>query len=386
MFAPALSPWSLGGVSEHAYQLSRQLVQLGCEVHVVCKHVKGRSSHEVVDGIQVHYLITNKGPPWLFLPKRSILDDFSKKWKFDLFHSQGPCGAFIQLDKPLLVTLHGTSADEAKEVFLDLADMPRLGILNFNAYLIHALAVPSTYLPSVFLRRTIKRATRIIAVSQFVKKQAQKIFHATPEKIEVIYNGAKRGPTVPFKEKKDATPIILYVGYLGVRKGLPYLMSALDLVLRENQRARAVIVGNGSLKSLCQFMARKLNIFHRVTFTGSVTENEKIGWYQKADVCVIPSTYEPFPMVALEALAAGKPVVASNVGGLPEVIHNGVNGLLVQPRNPKEIAEAVNRVLSDEELARKMAKNALQIIERELSWELIAEKTFDIYRSCVGEI
>jgi glycosyltransferase involved in cell wall biosynthesis len=385
MFAPALSPWSLGGVAEHAYQLSKQLVQLGCEVHVVCRHVKGRGRHEVVDGIQVHYLVPNRGPQWLFLLKKSVLNDLSKQWKFDLFHGHGPCAAFTETKKPLLTTLHGTSADEAKEVLLDLVDMPRLGIWNLNAYFLHALAVPSTYLPAFFLKRAVRRATRIIAVSQFVKRQAQNIFGVAPQKVEVIYNGAKRSDTF-LSDEDEAEPIILYVGYLGVRKGLPYLISAISMVLRKNAKARAVIVGNGSLKPLCQSMAGKLGISSRITFTGAVTEEAKRDWYRKATLCVIPSTYDPSPIVAFEALAAGKPVVASNVGGLPEVIHNKVNGLLVPPRNPEEIAGAVNEILSNGELASTMGKNASQIIEREYTWEHAARKTLNTYRSCIGEI
>lgn len=384
MFAPALSPWSFGGVAEHTYQLSKQLVQLGCEVHIVCKTVRGRSAHEVIDGIQVHHLVPNKGPPWLFFLRKSVLDNFSIQWKIDLFHSQGPCGAFMHIAKPLLVTLHGTSADEAKEVFRDLVDMPRMGIWNLNAYILHALAVPSTYFPTYFLKRIAKSATKIIAVSQFVKRQAQEILHAPPEKIKVIYNGVKRSDTFLSKKKKEG-PIILYVGYLGVRKGLPYLISALRLVFEKNQNANAVIIGDGPLKSLCQHMAKKFNISDRITFTGIVTENQKKLWYQKADLCVFPSTYEPFGIVALEALASGKPVVASNVGGLPEVIQNKVNGLLVRPRNSKEIAEAIDMIFSDDKLAGKMAKNALQTIEREFSWERTAQKTLSIYRRCIGE-
>jgi len=384
MFAPALSLWSFGGVAEHTYQLSKQLSRLGCEVHVLCKIVKGRSAFEVVDGIHIHRLVPNKGPTWFFSVKKSMFADFSNQWKFDLFHSQGPCGALMRINRPLVVTLHGSSANEAKEVFRDFVDMPRLAIWNFRAYVFHALAVPSTYLPTFFLKRVTRGATKIIAVSRFVKEEAQRIFRAPSKKIEVVYNGAQRKPTALFAENKEG-PIILHVGHLGVRKGLPYLICALRLVFEENQHVRAVIIGDGPLRSLCQHMARKLNISHRITFTGIVTEKEKECWYQKADLCVFPSTYDPFPIVALEALAAGKPVVASNVGGLPEVIQNNINGLLVPPRNPKEIAQAVGTILSDDKLAGKMAESALQTIKREFNWQHAAQKTLRIYRRCVGE-
>jgi glycosyltransferase involved in cell wall biosynthesis len=132
-------------------------------------------------------------------------------------------------------------------------------------------------------------------------------------------------------------------------------------------------------------MARELGISSRITFTGAVTEEEKGNWYRRATLCVIPSTYDPSPIVAFEALAAGKPVVATNVGGLPEVIHNKINGLLVTPRNPKEIAEAVEKILSDKKLASKLSKNALQTIEREYTWEHAARKTLNAYRTCIGE-
>lgn len=385
IFAPALSAWSLGGVAEHTYRLSKELAKLGCEVHVVCKNVKGKKLPQAIDGIEVHPLASGNGPAWLFYLKKSKLDCLSKQWKFDLFHSQGPSAAFIETDKPLIVTLHGTSADEAKEVFRDLLDMPRLSIWNFRPYFIHALALPSTYLPSLLLRQTIKRATKIIAVSEFVGRQARAILHVAPERIVVVYNGAEIAlPRVSDRRKGKA--IILYVGYIGVRKGLPYLISALPSVFRQNRDVNAVIVGDGSLRALCQSIARRLKISHRLSFTGNVTEEEKKNWYQKADLCVLPSTYDPSPIVAFEALAAGKPLVASKVGGLPEIVRDGENGLLVPPRDPSEIARAVDLILSDRKLAAKMARNALRTIEKDYSWENIARKTMNVYRSCLGEV
>ncbi len=385
MFAPELSVWSFGGVAEHAYQLSKQLVQLGCEVHVVCKSVKGRSVHEVTDGIEVHRIVPNTGPPWFFSVKKALFRRYCDQWKFDLFHSHGPCGSRIETPGPLVVTLHGTSAGEAREVFNDLWDLPKTGIWDPDAYVVHALAVPVTYLPAIFLRRIVKRATRIIAVSQFVKEESQRLLGAPAQKTEVIYNGATT-QNQGFSKDKIQDSLVLFVGHLGVRKGLPYLIHSLPFVFDKNKNAKVAIVGDGPLKSPCQRVAMKLGISNRVTFTGAVTESQKNQWYQKARVCVFPSTYEPFPMVALEALTAGKPVVASSVGGLPEVIHNGVNGFLVPPRNPERIATALTRILSDEELGNRLAANALRTIDREFRWEKIAQKTLKLYRSCVGEI
>jgi glycosyltransferase involved in cell wall biosynthesis len=351
---------------------------------VLCRAVSGKVSDETLDGIQVHRIAPNRGPPWFFSLKKSVFQNFCKQWNFDVFHSQGPCGAMIPLTKPLVVTLHGTSANEAKEVFRDLTDLPRLGIWNPHAYLVHSLAVPSTYAPAIFLRRIVQRATKIIAVSKFVKEESQDVLNAPAEKIEVVYNGAKR-PSVTDETRNLEGSLIFFVGHLGVRKGLPYLINALSLVFEKNHDSRAVIAGEGPLKALCQSMSRKLKISHNVFFAGTVTDEERSNLYQTADLCVFPSTYEAFPLVTLEALAAGKPVVASNVGGIPEVVHNGVNGFLVRPRDPKAIAEAVGRILSDKALAAEMSKNARQGIEKDFNWERIAEKTLGVYRSCIGE-
>jgi glycosyltransferase involved in cell wall biosynthesis len=385
MFAPALSAWSLGGVAEHTYRLSKELAKLDCEVHVVCKSVKGKKLPQTIDGIEVHPLGSGNGPAWLFYLKKSKLEYLSKQWKFDLFHSQGPSAAFVETHEPLIVTLHGTSADEAKEVFRDLLDMPRLSIWGFRPYLVHALALPSTYLPSLLLRQTVKRAAKIIAVSEFVGRQARSILHVAPDRLEVVYNGAEIARSRVSVRKKGKA-IILYVGYIGVRKGLPYLIYALPSVFKQNEDVNAVIVGDGSLRSLCQSIAKRLKISHRLSFTGKVTEEEKDNWYRKADLCVLPSTYDPSPIVAFEALAAGKPLVASEVGGLPEIVRNGENGLLVPPRDPSKIARAIDLVLSDRKLAAKMATNALRTIEKNYSWESIARKTMNVYRSCLGEV
>jgi glycosyltransferase involved in cell wall biosynthesis len=351
---------------------------------VLCRTVSGKISDETLDGIQVHRIAPNRGPPWFFSLKKSVFESFCKQWNFDVFHSQGPCGAMIPVSKPLVVTLHGTSANEAKEIFRDLTDLPRLGIWNPDAYLVHALAVPSTYAPAIFLRSIVRRASRIIAVSRFVKEESQEVLNAPAEKIEVVYNGAQRLQVLnDIRSHQDS--LIFFVGHLGVRKGLPYLISALSLIFEKNLNSGAVIAGEGPLKALCQYMSRKLKISHNVLFAGAVTDEERSRLYQAADLCVFPSTYEAFPLVTLEALAAGKPVVASNVGGIPEVVHNGVNGFLVRPRDARAIADAADKILSDKVLATKMSKNARQGIEKDFNWERIAEKTLSIYRSCTGE-
>jgi glycosyltransferase involved in cell wall biosynthesis len=124
----------------------------------------------------------------------------------------------------------------------------------------------------------------------------------------------------------------------------------------------------------------KLGISDYVTFTGKISEKRKIQEYHNADVLVVPSNFEPFGIVILEAYASSTPVIASNVGGIPELIANGKTGLLVPPKNPQELAEAVLKVLQNKNMSSRLGKNGRKKAEH-FSWESITKKIEKIYLS-----
>jgi glycosyltransferase involved in cell wall biosynthesis len=143
-------------------------------------------------------------------------------------------------------------------------------------------------------------------------------------------------------------------------------------------------VGEGWLKSHLEHLARTTGHGWKIRFTGFIPDSEVIALMTSADVLVIPSIYEPFGIVALEGMAAGVPVVASQVGGLAEVVEHDRTGILVYSRNPESVAWGVDRILSDPGHARWLTENARELIQKTYSWEAIAKKTMKVYKE-VGE-
>ena len=142
-------------------------------------------------------------------------------------------------------------------------------------------------------------------------------------------------------------------------------------------------MGDGWLKDHLEGVAQSTKHRWKITFTGFLPDQEVVALTTSADVLVVPSVYEPFGIVALEGMAAGVPVVVSQVGGLAEVIAHDRTGVLVYPEKPESIAWGVSRVLSDPGHARWLTQNAREMIQKIYSWETIAMKTVKVYEEVV---
>ncbi len=170
------------------------------------------------------------------------------------------------------------------------------------------------------------------------------------------------------------------MGRLVPQKGVEHLIHAVPKIVWRHPEAKFVIVGEGWLKGHLEYLARSTGHGWKIRFTGFLPDSEVIALMTSADVLVVPSIYEPFGIVALEGMAAGVPVVASQIGGLAEVVEHDRTGILVYSRNPESIAWGVDRVLSDPDHSRWLTKNAREIIQKAYSWEGIAKKTVEVYK------
>ncbi len=177
---------------------------------------------------------------------------------------------------------------------------------------------------------------------------------------------------------------ILYVGGLTKHKGVHYLIEAFPRILEEFPDASLNIIGSGPLRSCLDNRVRQLGVENCVVFHGKVSDDVVKELYQKANVVVIPSIWmENSPMVIYEAMASGRPVVGSNIGGIPELIRDGENGFLTEPRNPEDIAEKVIKILSDINLAEKFGTAAKKIAVSEYSSEKHYENLIKVYKSLI---
>jgi len=219
-------------------------------------------------------------------------------------------------------------------------------------------------------------------------------FGAPYEKIDIIPNGvdprrfdALKGLDLAhFREgyARPDQPIVYYVGRMVHEKGLSVIVESAPYVLREWPGVKFVLAGGGNVDSL-RVKARELGVEDSILFPGRVPDEVRDGLFKVADVAVFPSIYEPFGIVALEAMAAGTPVVVSDVGGLTEVVDLHETGIKVHPNDPESLAWGILHTLKNPEWSRKRAENAAQVVRTQFNWDLIAGMTVETYKRVVEE-
>jgi len=234
---------------------------------------------------------------------------------------------------------------------------------------------------------SIESADKIIAVSKLMKEDILRYFNVSEEKIVVIHNGIdlNKWKYTPISDslKKEygiADDYILFVGRPTPQKGMEYLVEAADDIPVQIVFGAVGADTKEYEERMMEKVKKKKNIvwIHKL-----LKEEEYVQLYSSAKVFVCPSIYEPFGIINLEAMACETPVVASAVGGIKEVVVHEQTGLLVEPGNPKQISDAVNRLLKDKDLAKKFGKNGRKRVEEKFSWTYIAKLTKDLYSSLI---
>jgi len=189
----------------------------------------------------------------------------------------------------------------------------------------------------------------------------------------------------PIAEFGDGKRNILFLGRLEKRKGLPFLLEAFALVKHDFPNTRLVVVGgDGGLRSVCELYVER-NRLADVVFTGYVPDEAKPRYFRTADIYCAPNTGgESMGIVLLEALAAGVPIAASRIEGFSEVLTDGGEGLLVQPRDSQALAAALKRLLSDQGLRKKMGHEAQKTAKR-YDWARVSAQIIDYYKECMAD-
>jgi glycosyltransferase involved in cell wall biosynthesis len=201
---------------------------------------------------------------------------------------------------------------------------------------------------------------------------------------------ADRAPVIPlgvdtdvfrFGEEEEAGEI-LYAGNLLRTKGVQYLIEAMPGVARQVPEARLVVAGSGPDRPFFEALAGRLGVAERVRFAGAIPFDEMAPLYRRCAVFCLPTLAEAFGVSLLQAMASGRPVVACGVGGVPEVVEDGGSGLLVPPRDPARLAEALIRLLRDAGLRRAMGARGRRLCEERYDWETVVDRMEEVYRQC----
>lgn len=380
LFLSMYDPYAIGsGPGTHLRCLSQELSKLGCEVHILVLNPKKNS--QITNGVHIHYLNSRfslpvgKGILFPILSSRDV-NKLCEKFEIDIIHGQSPSSFGYALsrndDIPFIVTLHGTSFGEIASYFHVTPSCINPHLIR-DAMFTQPLWAFLTYIE-------YKCADKIIAVSKAIAQETAKFYHLPEEKIVVIHNGVNLSSfSDSLTEEQNADHSILFVGRLIWRKGVKYLVDAMPHILSEYPDTKLVLVGNGEQKRFLQRRIKKLRIQNSVLFLSNISRERLYSLYREASVYVQPSLYEPCGIAILEAMSMGKPVVASRVGGIPELITNGKEGLLVEPRNSLQLARAITNIFSDESLRKKLANNATKKVLSEFTWKGVARKTLELY-------
>jgi glycosyltransferase involved in cell wall biosynthesis len=368
-------PPAIGGVEEHVYRISIELAKRGHMVTVITSnevdhtvHLKGK---EIMNGIEVH-----RHP--LFIPKMfreywlipNIIKDLAY-FKSDVVHVHG-YRCLSSYTAILLSHFEGTPI-----VFTPHGIYPPRS--HINALLKNAFDY-------TFGRLMLSLSDRIIALTEHNKQLLLQI-GAPEEKITIVPNGIT---VEEFAKQKKATfnslkvrgPILLYTGRIDWNKRIDKIIEAMPLILKRFPSAKLFIAGPdyANYTSALRELAEKLKVKHSIQITGSVTREELLDFYSKADVFIMPSSYEGFGLSILEAMGSKIPVIASSIGGPGDIFTHGVNALLLKEASANEISEAVNSVLTDEKLRETIVKNAFELVKNKFTWNNVVDTLERIYR------
>jgi phosphatidylinositol alpha-mannosyltransferase len=355
-----------GGVTEHVANLADQFLARGHEVHIVAPSSDDESEPIASVDAPVHRIgrvvavPANGSVARITLSLRSYLQAkrLIQDEQFDLIHLHEPMMPAL----PLTVLRHSSSVN----------------VGTFHAYRV----TPLTYFYSKpILRPFFRKLHGHIAVSRPARDFVGEYF---PADYRLIPNGIDfsrfSSPAAPLPVLADGRPTVLFVGRLEKRKGLRFLLRAWPLVLQRHPEARLVVVGRGRpLEGYKRFAQRQGWSNSDVVFAGYVSAEDLPRYYQSCDVFCAPNTgQESFGIVLLEAMAAGAPIVASDIAGYRDVVTRDDQGLLVEPKNSGAIADAVCRLLANPELRASMRRVGREKA-RAFDWARVATQVLDYY-------
>ena len=240
----------------------------------------------------------------------------------------------------------------------------------------------------------MRAADRIIAVSDEIARSLGRWFGVASKRIEVVYNGVDTGRFRPDTERAasirralglgEDEAVVLFVSHVTRQKGLHVLLRALPRVREAWPRVRVVVVGAGDYLADGQALAQRLGVSSQVFFAGEVPHERTPEYLAACDVFVFPTLrQEGLPFALLEAMASEKPVLASRIGGVPSVVRDGVNGVLVRAGDPEALAEGLLGLLADRQLARQLARSARDTVLRAFSVEHMVRGTADVFERVV---
>jgi glycogen synthase len=377
-----------GGLGRHVRKLSEHLVADGVEVHVLTRGGGQLSREEERHGVIVHRVREPHFPKdvgafvrWvgsMNADMRELGLEITDRYEdFDLVHSHdwlvaGAAEAVARhISRPWLVTVHAT---------------------EFGRHQGWVHKHPQSHIHAAE-RAMVRRADRVITCSRYMRSHVARVFGLRPRGIDVIQNGVDPRDLEPVADDLDELRaryagaeqlLVLLVGRLVYEKGFHLALDALAPLVKRLGNVRFVVAGTGTAEDELKKQARRLGLARHGTFLGWVGDDMLHSLYRVADLCIVPSIYEPFGLVALEAMASGCLCVVADTGGLREVVPgDGTVGLRFRSRDSDALEAILHQVLTDDATRAQLVAEAREHVLR-FDWAEVARHTSSVYAALAG--
>lgn len=371
-------PRIIGGLGRHVDRLTEALTAEGHDVHVLTRDAPDTPPEEIRNRIHVHRV--PEYPPqvpfedlvsWVLQFNLGLVEvgvPLLHQRQIDVIHAHdwlvayAACTLHNIFKVPLVSTIHATEYGRHQ------GWLP--GEMN---RLIHQVEWWLTYM-----------SRRVLTCSTYMRDQVERIFELPHAKMDIVPNGVALRMGEGGTDRPAAAPLVLFAGRLEYEKGVQTLIAAAPSIVERHPGTRFEIAGEGTYGAELRRLVAASPHADRFTFHGFVDDAAMPDLYRRASVVVAPSIYEPFGIVALEAMAAKVPVIVGDTGGLRELVADGDNGLCVRPEDSGHLADLVDSILADPGLAgRLVAGGSRHSVSR--SWRAIARRTTAIYEKAIVE-
>ncbi len=376
-----------GGLARHVRKLSEALVEQGTDVHVLTRGGEESPAEQRTNGVVIHRIREPKRPTdlgefvaWVERMNSDMLAagvELGDRYSYDVVHGHdwlvaNACDHLAKrFDAPLVTTIHATEYGRHQ------------GWVDKH---------PQTYIHGVE-RWIVNRSRRTIACSHYMREQIVDIFGVEEERVSVIPNGidpedlpAQHPDELARLRAEFAAPdekLVLLIGRLVYEKGFQLALEAMPRVIEEAPGTRFLVAGSGTHEAELHRQAEDLGLMEHGTFLGWIGDDVLHSLYRIADLTVVPSIYEPFGLVALEAMASGCPCIVADTGGLREVVPDEEAGLRFAAHDSDALGEVAVRVLRDDELSQRLIAEAHEHVLR-FDWADVAARTAEVYADLVG--
>jgi glycogen(starch) synthase len=379
-------PVLVGGLGRHVHALATSLAAAGHEVTVITRHAGDAALDEIREGVRV--VRAPEDPPRFPLATPSLL-----AWTMAFNHALTRAALHATATESYdVIHAHDWLVTHTAITLRDHLGIPLVATIHATEAGRHQGWLPED------MNRTIHtveywlghEASRVITCSGYMRWEVSRLIDLPTDHITVIPNGVDapvwQAPPRAVAQARARYagdgPMIGFAGRLVYEKGVQDVVRALPELTARHSGLRLVVAGDGPYRAELQHEVARLRLERSVHFAGFVG-NDLPATLAASDTVVVPSIYEPFGMVALEAAAAGAPLAVAATGGLAEIVEPGVTGMTFPAKDPDALADAVSTLLADHTSARRMAARARSMVQNRYGWSTITDRTVTTYRDTI---